>query len=123
MTPNRRELPGEAVLPLHTPQSGEQPVHQAGNHVGTQREPRRMLAAVLALDPRPLEEGRVRQDIRRGTELVEQLLGRVQDAIPELWVTKQLVCLPDCRRASARLCAGLQPTGPALDGSTANLGP
>jgi hypothetical protein len=39
---------------------------------------------VLTLDPRALEKRRVRQDIRRGTELVEQLLGRVQVAIPAL---------------------------------------
>jgi hypothetical protein len=39
---------------------------------------------VLALDPRTLEEGRVRQDIRRRAELVEQLLGREQSAIPWL---------------------------------------
>jgi hypothetical protein len=39
---------------------------------------------VLALDPRPLEKWRVRQNIRRGAELIEQLLGRVQVPIPEL---------------------------------------
>jgi hypothetical protein len=41
---------------------------------------------VLALDPRTLEERRVRQDVRRGAELIEQLLGREQGAIPALWV-------------------------------------
>jgi hypothetical protein len=39
---------------------------------------------VLTLDSRTLEKRRVRQDIRRRAELVEQLLGRVQDAVPEL---------------------------------------
>jgi len=46
-----------------------------------------MLAVVLALDPRPLQEGSVRQDIRRRPELVEELLGREQRVIlPPLWV-------------------------------------
>jgi len=39
---------------------------------------------VLTLDSRTLEKRRVRQEIRRRAELVEQLLGRVQDAVPEL---------------------------------------
>jgi hypothetical protein len=37
---------------------------------------------VLAFDPGTLQKRGVRQDIRRGTELVEQLLGRIQDAVP-----------------------------------------
>jgi hypothetical protein len=39
---------------------------------------------VLTLDPRTLEKRRVRQNIRRGAELIEQLLGRIQVAIPGL---------------------------------------
>ena len=41
-----------------------------------------MLTAVLALDPGPLQEGSVRQDIRRRPELVEELLGREQRENP-----------------------------------------
>jgi hypothetical protein len=37
-----------------------------------------MLAAALALDPRPLQKRSVRQDIRRRPELLEELLGRKQ---------------------------------------------
>jgi hypothetical protein len=49
-----------------------------------------MLAVVLALDPRPLQEGSVRQDIRRRPELVEELLGREQRVIlPPLWVEQR----------------------------------
>jgi hypothetical protein len=43
-----------------------------------------LFPAVLTLDPRTLEKWRVRQDIRRRAELVEQLLGRIQGAIPGL---------------------------------------
>ena len=84
VTPDRRELPGEAFLRFHTLESGEQPIHQAGDDVSTQREACRVVPAVLTLDSRTLEKRRVRQDIRRRAELVEQLLGRVQDAVPEL---------------------------------------
>jgi hypothetical protein len=84
VTPNRRELPGEAFLRFHTLDSGEQPIHQAGDYIGTQRKARRVVPAVVALDPRTLEKRRVRQNIRRGAELVEQLLGRVQNPVPEL---------------------------------------
>jgi ribosomal protein L29 len=82
MTPNRRELPGKALLRFYALESGQQAIHQAGDNVGTQREARREVPAVLTLDPRTLEKRRVRQNIRRGAELVEQLLGRVQVAIP-----------------------------------------
>ena len=84
MTPDRSELPGKAFLRFHALDSGEQPIHQAGDDVGTQREARREVPAVLTLDSRTLEKRRVRQDIRRRAELVEQLLGRVQVAVPEL---------------------------------------
>jgi hypothetical protein len=84
VTPDRRELPGEAFLRFHALDAGEQPIHEAGDDVGAQRKPRRVVPAVLTLDPRTLEKRRVRQNIRRGSELVEQLLGRVQDAVPEL---------------------------------------
>jgi hypothetical protein len=40
-----------------------------------------MLAAVLALYARPLQEGSVRQNVRRRPELVEELLGREQRVI------------------------------------------
>jgi hypothetical protein len=84
MTPNRGELPGEALLRFHALESGEQPIDQAGDHVSAQCEARRVVPAVLALDPRALQERGVRQDIRRGAELVEQLLGRVQRAGPRV---------------------------------------
>jgi hypothetical protein len=84
VTPHRRELPGKAILRFHALETGEQPVHQPGDYVRTQRETRGEIPGVLTLDPRALEERRVRQDIRRGAELVEQLLGRVQVAIPAL---------------------------------------
>jgi hypothetical protein len=84
VTTNRSELPGETFLRFHTLDSGEQPIHQPGDYIGAQRQARRIVAAVLALDPRALEKWRVRQNISRGAELVEQLLGRVQDAVPEL---------------------------------------
>jgi ribosomal protein L29 len=84
MTPNRRELPGKALLRFYALESGQQAIHQAGDNVGTQREARREVPAVLTLDPRTLEKRRVRQNIRRGAELIEQLLGRIQVAIPAL---------------------------------------
>lgn len=84
VTPNRRELPGEAFLRFHALESGQQTIHQAGDHVGAQRESRREVPAVLTLDPRTLEKWRVRQNIRRGAELIEQLLGRIQVGIPGL---------------------------------------
>jgi uncharacterized protein (UPF0218 family) len=77
-------LPGEAFLRFHTLDSREQPIDQAGDDVSTQRKACRVVPAVLTLDSRTLEKRRVRQDIRRRAELVEQLLGRVQDAVPEL---------------------------------------
>ena len=82
MTPDRRKLPCKTVVRFHTLDAGEQSVHQSGDDVGTERKPRRMLPAVLAFDPRAFQKRRVRQDIGRGTELVEQLLGRVQCAVP-----------------------------------------
>jgi hypothetical protein len=42
---------------------------------------------MLAFDPRPLQEGSVRQDVCRRAELVEELLRREQSVIlPPLWV-------------------------------------
>jgi hypothetical protein len=82
VTANRRKLPGEALLRFHTLHSRQQPVNQPSDDVGAEREPRRVIPAVLTLDPRALEKRRVGQDIRRGAELVEQLLGRVQVANP-----------------------------------------
>jgi hypothetical protein len=84
VTPNRRELPGKPFLRFHALESGQQSIHQAGDHVGPQREACREVPVVLTLDPRTLEKWRVRQNIRRGAELIEQLLGRIQVAIPEL---------------------------------------
>ena len=84
VTPNRRELPGKSFLRFHALEPGQQAIHQAGDHVGTQRETSREIPAVLTLDPRTLEKWRVRQNIRRGAELIEQLLGRIQVAIPGL---------------------------------------
>jgi len=40
-----------------------------------------MLASTLALDPGPLQEGSVCQDVRGRPELVEELLGREQRVI------------------------------------------
>ena len=79
---DRRDLPGEPFLRLHTLESGQQPVDQTRDDVSAQREPRRMLTIVLALDPGPLQERSVRQDIRRRPELVEELLGREQSVNP-----------------------------------------
>ena len=84
VTPDRSELPGEAFLRFHTLDSREKPIDQAGDDVSTQRKACRVVPAVLTLDSRTLEKRRVRQDIRRRADLVEQLLGRVQDAVPEL---------------------------------------
>ena len=61
---NCRDLPGEPFLRLDAFEAGQQPVDQARDDVGTQRETRRMLTVVLAFDPGPLQEGSVRQDIR-----------------------------------------------------------
>ena len=41
-----------------------------------------MFPIVLTLDPRALQEGSVRQNIRRRPELVEELLGREQGLDP-----------------------------------------
>ncbi|MBA3555714.1 MAG: hypothetical protein H0W29_13265 [Gemmatimonadales bacterium] len=49
---------------LHPLQPGQEPVHQPRHDVGAQRETRRMLSAMLALDPGPLQERSVSQDIR-----------------------------------------------------------
>ena len=84
VTPDRGELPGEAFLRFNALDSGEQAIDQASDDVGTQREACRVVPAVLTLDSRTLEKRRVRQDIRRRAELVEQLLGRIQDAVPVL---------------------------------------
>jgi hypothetical protein len=108
---------------FHPLEPGEKSVDQSGDDVGTERKPRRMIPAVLAFDPCTFQKRRVRQDIGRGTELVEQLLGRVQCAVPGYRWREQLVCLPNSRRARAFLCARLQPTGTGLDVRTANLRP
>jgi hypothetical protein len=77
-----RVLPGKAFQRLDAFEPRQQAIDQPGQHVGAQGEPRRLLPGALALDPRTLQKRRMRQDIRRGAELVEQLLGRVQGAIP-----------------------------------------
>ena len=79
---NRRDLPGESLLRLHALEAGQQPVYQPRDDVRAQGQTRRMLAIVLALDPRSLQKGSVRQDIRRRPELVEELLGREQRVNP-----------------------------------------
>jgi hypothetical protein len=59
-----RNLPGKSLLRLDAFEAGQEPVHEARDDIGSQRETRRMLAAVLAFDPGPLQEGSVGQDIR-----------------------------------------------------------
>ena len=59
-----RNLPRESFLRLDAFETGQQTVHEAGNDVGAQRQTRRVLTAVLAFDPGPLQEGSVGQDIR-----------------------------------------------------------
>jgi hypothetical protein len=59
-----RNLPGESFLRLHAVEAGQEPVHETRADVGSQRETRRMLTAVLAFDPGPLQEGSMGQDIR-----------------------------------------------------------
>jgi hypothetical protein len=82
VAPHRRELPCKTFLSFHALETGEQSVHQPGDYVRTQRETRGEISGVLTLDPRALEKWRVCQNIRRGAELFEQLLGRVQVAFP-----------------------------------------
>jgi hypothetical protein len=82
VTANRRNLPGESLLRLHTLEAGQQAVHHPRDDVRAEGEPSRMVAAVLALDPGPLQEGSVRKDIRGRPELVEELLGREQGVNP-----------------------------------------
>jgi hypothetical protein len=75
-----------------------------------------MLAAVLALDPRPLQEGSVGQDVRRRPELVEELLGREQRVIlPPLWVRNNASIAAGAPKGKgAGKCTGLQPLGPGI---------
>jgi hypothetical protein len=75
---NCRNLPGEPLAGFDPLDTGQQPVYQACHHVRAEGEPGRALAAVLAFDPGPLQEGSMRQDIRRRPELFEELLGREQ---------------------------------------------
>ncbi len=82
MPADRRDLPGEPFLRLHTLESREQSIHQPRDDVRTQRQPRRLLTVVLALDPRPLQKRSMRQDICGRPELVEELLGREQGVDP-----------------------------------------
>jgi hypothetical protein len=70
-----------------------------------------VLAAVLALDARPLQEGSVRQNVRRRPELVEELLGREQRVIlPPLWVRNNAsIAAEGPKGKGAEKCTGLQP--------------
>ena len=84
-----------------------------------------MLAAVLALDPRPLQKRSVRQNVRRRPEFVEELLGREQRGIlPPLWVRNNAsIAAETLKGKGAGKCTGLHPLGPVLDSRTAKLGP
>jgi hypothetical protein len=57
---DRGDLPGETLLRLDALEPGQQPVYEPCDDVGTQGETRSMLAAALALDPRPLQERSMR---------------------------------------------------------------
>jgi hypothetical protein len=84
-----------------------------------------MLAAVLALDPGPLQKGSVRQNVRRRPELVEELLGREQRVNPSavMGSDNASIAAGTLKGKGAGKCTGLQPPGPVLDSRTANLGP
>jgi hypothetical protein len=80
MTADRIELPDEAVLRLGLVSPGEDPIHQPGDQICPQRQPRGYLPLPQVLRPCALQERCVRQDVRRRLGLTEELLRREQGA-------------------------------------------
>jgi hypothetical protein len=72
------ELPAEAFMGFLVVRPVQQAVDESGDHVRTQRKPRRAITVALALASGILQESRVGEDIRRRPELTEELLGREQ---------------------------------------------
>jgi hypothetical protein len=77
---NGVELPQEALLRVDVVTLGEQPVHQSGDEIGTERQPCGNVPLALVLRLGALQKGSVRQDIRRRLGFTEELLRREQGA-------------------------------------------
>jgi hypothetical protein len=78
--PHGFELPAEAVYQVAVLIDQEKLVHQPGNDVPAERQPRQPVALLLAFEPGALEEGLVSQYLRRERGLTEQSLRREQGA-------------------------------------------
>ncbi|HUR93992.1 MAG TPA: hypothetical protein VMY76_05385 [Gemmatimonadales bacterium] len=72
------QLPLQSFLPRRLRFPMQQAADQAGYQVRTQREARRDITLTLVFAASPLQEWRVRQNIRRRLGLTEQLLRREQ---------------------------------------------
>ena len=77
MAPDRVQLPQETVARVGA-LGLEQAIDQARYQVCTERQPGGYLAFPLVLSPCPLQERRVRQNVRRRLSLTEELLRREQ---------------------------------------------
>jgi hypothetical protein len=64
MTADGGNLPGEALVRLHTFEARQQAIDQARDDIRTQRQTGAVLTVVLAFDPGPLQKGSVGQDVR-----------------------------------------------------------